>query len=227
MLNLKYIRDENNQLSKNLSMEYQKVYTDIVCYLRVSNLNDMEQEEVNSDILSMFIDWEKQSIKVKDMIGEDYKQFADDIVAAINPHKSILKKSKEYALIIIKAFGYMLTIDFIVLYLPGLLKGNLSLVYDYTLVMAARGLIIFVAMIFAINYIGENSFSLSEKQIPKTTRFLIGCCIGLFIILYIFLSKMLGEVILLSINIYFILAIVAIFWIYNGLRWLIIYKNSR
>lgn len=113
MQRVKAIRNENNQLSKNLSKENEKIYTDIVCYLRVSNLTDMQQEDIISDILSMFFDWEKQDKKIKDMIGEDYKKFTEDIIAAVNPHKSIFQKSKEYLMILIHALCYMLTIDFL------------------------------------------------------------------------------------------------------------------
>lgn len=94
MTNIKSIRDENSQISQNLNKENQEIYTDLVCYLRVSNLSDMEQEEIISDILRMFFDWEKQGKAVNEMIGEDYKQFADNIIAAVNPQKSRLHRSR-------------------------------------------------------------------------------------------------------------------------------------
>lgn len=226
MLNVKSIRDENNQLSQNLKIEYKKIYTDIVCYLRVSNLSDMEQEEVISDVLSMFFDWEKQGKEVKDMIGEDYKQFADDIIAAVNPHNSILQKSKEYLLILIQAICYMFTIDFVFIYLPKIMKGNLSLVYNYSLDMAIRGLLVVVAACFIITYVGKNSFRLSKKQIPKTVRFLIGCCFAAFIFLLVFISAF-KDIVLVSINIRFIIVIVVAFWIYKGIRKILVEKNSN
>jgi len=227
MLSVKSIRNENNRLSENLNKENQEIYTDVVCYLRVSDLSDMQQEEVISDILSMFFDWEKQGKEVKDMIGEDYKQFADDIIAALNPHKSILQKSKEYGAIIIEAFCYLLTIDFIFLYLPKIIKGNLSLIYEYSLDMAVRGLIIFVVAFSIINYIGKNSFSLSKKRIHKSVRFLIGCCVGLFIVLSVFLSKVLSNIILMSINIRYIIAVIAVFWLYKGIRRFLFEKCAK
>ena len=217
MSSVKSIRNENNQLSKKLNKENQEIYTDIVCYLRVSDLSDIQQEDVISDILSMFFDWEKQGKKVKDMIGENYKKFADDIIVALNPHKSIFQKSKEYLLILIHALCYMLTIDFVFIYLPKIVKGNLSLVYDYSLDMALRGLLVVVAAYCIITYVGKNSFGLSKKRIPKAVRFLLGCCFGAFIVLLVFLSK-LRNIILVSINIRFIIAIVLAFWLYRIIR---------
>jgi Uncharacterized protein conserved in bacteria len=218
MQSVKSIRKENNQFSKKLSKENEIIYTDIVCYLRVSNLTDMQQEEIVSDILSMFLDWEKQDKKIKDMIGEDYKKFTDDIIAAVNPQKSIFQKSKEYLLILIHALCYMLTIDFLFLYLPSIIKGNLDLVYDYSLDMALRSLLILIIAISVVNYIGRNSFGLSKKPISKFVRFLVGCCVGGIIIISVFLSKTLNNIILLSINIQYILAIIIVFWLYKSLE---------
>lgn len=224
MSSVKSIRNENNQLSEKLNKENQEIYTDIVCYLRVSDLSDIQQEEVISDILSMFFDWEKQGKKVMDMIGENYKKFADDIIAALNPQKSIFQKSKEYLLALIQALCYMLTIDFVFIYLPKIVQGNLSLVYDYSLDMALRGLLVVVAAYCIITYVGKNSFGLSKKQIPKAVRFLLGCCFGAFIVLLVFLSK-LRNIILVSINIRFIIAIVLVFWLYRIIRKIVIKKK--
>lgn len=224
MLNLKSIRDENNQLSKNLNKENQEIYTDVVCYLRVSDITDMQQEEVISDILSMFFDWEKQGKKVSDFIGEDYKQFADDIISALNPHKSILEKSKEYLFIILQAFCYMVTIDFLFLYLPKIIKGNIYLVYDYSLDMALRSLLILIVAISVVKYIGRNSFKHKIKPISKLVRFIIGCCAGGFIVISVFLSEALRDIILLSIDIRYILAIIIVFWLCNGIQRIVIPK---
>lgn len=222
MLSLESLRNENNRFSEKLNKENRDIYTDIVCYLRVSYLTDIQQEEIISDILTMFFDWEKQGKQVKDMIGEDYKKFADDIINALNPHKSILQKIKEYGSIIIEAFCYLLTIDFLFLYLPEIIKGNLSSVYEYSLGMGVRGLIILIVAVVTVNYIGKNSFSLSKRKTPKLVLFLIGCCVGGFFIISVFLSKALSHIILLSINIYYVIAIIAVFWIYKGIRRILI-----
>lgn len=223
MTNITSIRDENSQNSQNLIKENQEIYTNLVCYLRVSNLSDMEQEEIISDILRMFFDWEKQGKSVNEMIGEDYKQFADDIIAAVNPQKSILKKSKEYFIIILDALCYMLTIDFAFLYLPKIVKGDLSLVYNYSLSMAVRGILLFIAAICIVTYIGKNCFYLSK--ISKQTRFLIGCCAAGFIAITVFIARIFSDVILVSINISYIIIIVAVFWLYKGIQRITIQKN--
>ena len=104
---------ENLKLSKSLTEENDGILTDIVCYLRVSNLSDEEQEEIISDILRMFLDWQEEGKTVESMLGEDYKRFADNIIAAVNPKKNIFKRIKKYFVILVEFSCFMLTIDFI------------------------------------------------------------------------------------------------------------------
>ena len=47
-------RKENFELSKSLTKENDEIFTDIVCYLRVSDLTEEDQEEIISDILGCF-----------------------------------------------------------------------------------------------------------------------------------------------------------------------------
>jgi len=224
-MNIKTIRKENNLLNKELCKENQGIYMDFASYLRVSNLSEFEQEEVLSDILRMFFDWEKEGKKVKDMIGEDYKDFADEIIYAVKPHKTLLQKCKEYLLTMIEALCYMFTIDFLFLYMPKIVKGNFSLTYDFSLDIAVRVLLIFIVLESLFNYTGRNSFHLSDQNIPKSTRFFIGCGIGCFFITIIF-STILRKINILSIDIRYIIILIIIFWAYKGLK-LIIAKSRK
>lgn len=212
------MQDENKLLIGSLNKEDKEIYTDIVCYLNVSNLSDPEREEITSDILGMFLSWEKQNKRVKDMIGEDYKQFADDIITAVNPRRNLLQKGKEIAWIVFEALGLLLTIDFAFLYFPEIIKGNLSMSYDYSLAMAVKELLILVVAIELVNYIGKNSFKLSQKRLSRISRFIIGCCFGGFLIFTVFLSKAWGQIFLFSVNIRIVIAIIAAFWVYMIIR---------
>lgn len=218
-MNNKSIQKENNLLSKELSRENQRIYMDFVSYLRVSNLSEFEQEEVLSDILRMFYDWEKEGKKVKDMVGEDYKNFADEIIDAVKPHKTLLQQCNEYVLIMLEAICYMFTIDFVFLYMPKMVKGNFSLVYDFNLDIAVRVILIFVVLEVLFKYIGRSSFHLSDKNIPKSIRFLIGCCVAGFFIT-MFFSTLLSKIIIVSIDIHYIFIIIAIFWVYKGVKFI-------
>ena len=81
----KKLLKENNRFEKNLSKESNEVLTDIVVYLRGSAISEYHQEEVRRDISQMIFDGEKRNESVRDIIGEDYKSFCDEIVKSFSP----------------------------------------------------------------------------------------------------------------------------------------------
>ena len=154
-------RKDNFELSKSLTKENNEIFTNIVVYLRVSDLTEEEQEEIISDLLRMFLDWQAEGKPVESMVGEDYKQYADKIISAANPKKTISKRVKEYLPVIIGAFFALLTIDLVFLTLPILLKGNLDFnsPYNYTLDKLINTIMILIIAITTVNYIGKNSLT--------------------------------------------------------------------
>ncbi|AYE33212.1 DUF1129 domain-containing protein [Clostridium septicum] len=212
MSNLYSMRNENIKISKNLTGENQKIFTDIVCYLRVSKLNEIEQEEVINDILTIFFDCEKDKKDIQSVIGNDFKKFTDEIISAVNPKTSIFNKIKEFLIILIQSLGIILTLDFIVFYLPKIINGNFALTYTFTLSMVIHFLILLIIAIFLINYVGKNSFKLSETKYSIFKRFIIGASTGAIFVLLIFLNKIFNDINLLSLNIGWILGIIIVFW---------------
>lgn len=213
-------RKENFELGKSLMEENGIIFTDIVCYLRVSDINEEEQEDIISDILRMFLDWQEEGKSIENMVGENYKKFTDDIISAVNPKKDIFKKTKEYLVILVGFSCLMLTIDFIFLYLPKLLKGNLdyNITYNYTLGMLINTLYILIIATTVVTYIGKNSFELSKKHSSKLQNFIFGCSAAGLIILSIVLSMTLRHIVILSINIRFVLGIIVVYWIQKGVK---------
>ncbi len=214
-------RKENNKLSENLTKKNDKIFTDIVCYLRVSDISEKEQEEIISDILRMFLDWQEEGKSVESMVGEDYKKFTKNIISAVNPKKSVFKKIKEYLGIAVEGFCILLTIDLIFIYLPKILaKGNFNLnfTYDYELPMLIRFLIILIMACAVVNYICKNSFELSEKRFSKLANFIFGGSVVGIIIFLALLSKLVKPVVIISINIRYVLGIIAIYWACKGMK---------
>lgn len=212
------LRKENNKFSKDLTKENHEIYTDIVCYLRVSKLNEKEQEEVISDILRIFLDCQEQGKSIQSVIGEDYKRFADEIISAMNPRIIIFNKVKEYLKICIQAVCIMLTIDAMSIYLPQMLKGNFNLNYDCTLDMLIRFIFIFIVINFIFNYVGKNSFAFSKKQYPSWERFVFVVSIVTFFIGLIAITVIFKNVVIVSISAYYLIPIPIIYLGYIGAK---------
>lgn len=213
------LRKENNKLGETLNKENDLIFTDIVCYLRASEVSEYDQEEIINDILNMFLYWQQQGKSVKSMIGYDYKGFADNVIYAVNPKKSYLNKIKEYVQIFLEGFCIMLTIDFAFLYLPKLLKGNLNLTYDLTVDMLIRSIIIVTIAYSVVQYICKNSFELSnQKKFSKTHNFIFGLSIALIIIILVLISILLNKKVIIGINIFYAIGIMIIYWGYKAIK---------
>lgn len=219
MSNLESDIKENIELSKSLIEENDRIFTDIVCYLRVSKLTDEKQEEIISDILRMFLDWQEEGDTVESMLGGDYKKFADNIILAVDPKTHILKTIKKYLGFTVEGFCMIFTVDFIFLYLPKFAKGSadFNVTYDYTLPMLLSVLIAVFIFCILVNYIGKNAFELSKKHFSKLADFIYGCsAIGL-LMFFLLLSKV-SPIVIFSINIRYVIGIIIVYWVYKGVK---------
>lgn len=84
---VKAVLQENNDREKALSPDSQREMTDVVVYLRCQDLSLLQQEEVRRDLIAMVLAGEARGETMAQVIGEDYRSFCDEIVAAL-PRRS-------------------------------------------------------------------------------------------------------------------------------------------
>jgi len=212
---------ENLELSKSLTKENNEIFTNIVVYLRMSDLSGEEIEKIISDILRMFLDCQQEGKSIESMVGgEDYKKFTEDIISAVNPKKTVSKKVKKYLPVVVGMFFVLLTMNFVFLNLSKLLKGNLDfkLPYNCTLYMLINAIMIVIIAFTMVNYIGKNSFELTKIRVSRRKHYIFRLSAGGLFILYILcsllLKRTLSNIVILSINIRFIIGIIVVFWTY-------------
>ncbi|WP_373897309.1 hypothetical protein ACER0A_013805 [Haloimpatiens sp. FM7315] len=223
MSNIGFIRKKNIEFSKSLTNENNKIFTDIVCYLRVSGISEQNQEEIISDILRMFLDCQEKGESVDRVIGNDYKEFADNIISAINPKFSKRNKIKEYIGTFIMGTCLLFTIDLIFDYIPKVMKNgfNLNYKYDIDLSMIITCLFIVVGVSVAFDYIGKNSFTLSKKHFSKTSNFIFGAFLSALVIFFIVIQKLTHGILVLSLNYMYGLAVVVVYWGYEAITFIL------
>ena len=146
------------------------------------------------------------------------KNFADNIISAVNPKRSIFKKVKEYLNILIEGFCILLSINFAISYLPRMVKGNLYLCYEFTAGWLIGALIIVAVASLLVNYICKNSFQLSKKRHSKLENFIFGCSFAIFNIFLVLISILLKDVVIASVNIFYVIGIIMVYWIYKGVK---------
>ncbi|MBU3178656.1 hypothetical protein KPL47_20300 [Clostridium estertheticum] len=94
---------------------------------------------------------------------------------------------------------------------------DFNVTYNYTSDMLLRGLIAVSIFLILINYIGKNSFELSKKHFSKLADFIFGCSAAVLLILLVLISK-LSPIVIFSINIRYVIGIIAVYWVYKGVK---------
>ena len=80
----KQLLNENNALENCIqNPENKEVLTNMVVYIRAANISPYDQEKVRRDMTEMILDGEHRGAPIKDVIGEDYRLFCDDVIAEI------------------------------------------------------------------------------------------------------------------------------------------------
>lgn len=163
------LRKRNNQMEEKLSYENQDILTDIVVYLRTSGISNYQQETIRQDIITMMIDGETRGLDMHDVIGDNYKEFCDNIIQEI-PKRSL----KEKVLVLLSDLSLYCWVTILVWFLVGLFN---TMTEENTLpfIVLSLGDFIYYALlmfvsIFMIDYIGRNSFDLKTNHVLSRSK---------------------------------------------------------
>jgi DNA-binding ferritin-like protein (Dps family) len=188
---------ENNEFEKNLSTQNQKTLTDIVVYLRGCNISEYHQEEVRKDIMQMVADGEARDERIESVIGEDFKQFCDEIVNAFPP------RSKKEKIMTAVSEAFSLSSLMLGIWLAGgileaILKKTTFAALSLTLGDVVNGLLIVTIAIVAIKIICKSSFK-PVKEPGRIKLFLVAWVVLFLIFAAIFMISHFLTVNLVSI----------------------------
>ena len=92
--NMRMLHKENNRLDKSLCEDYQRLMTDIVCYLRGADISELQQEKVRYDLTLMLLEAQQRNAPLDEVFPEDYKAFCDTVIKELPP-RSQLEKLRE------------------------------------------------------------------------------------------------------------------------------------
>ena len=196
----KELLKKNNENEKNILEENDEIYTNMIVYLRGANISEYNQEKVREDLIAMIVDGQERGDDIQKVIGENYKEICDEIIAEI-PKKTV-KENVMYAL--------MLTLD--IVWIVGIISVIKTLIImlaqnskDMTFVFSlgdliSWGMIVFVAYL-VVYYICSTTFREKERETNKVLSFIIiwfVCCI---ILCAIILPSLLIKVTIFSVHI--------------------------
>ncbi|EJO5346172.1 DUF1048 domain-containing protein [Clostridium botulinum] len=202
MNTIKELIKSTNKLSESLNDMNYEIFTNIVCYLRTSSLSERQCEESIQEILDMFLAAENNNKPIENIIGNNPKEFCDEIIESY----ATKKFSKENVIvnlkIILNSFFILWTINIVFDYIPNMIKSkSLILNYSFSLPFVINTLLITILSFGIFKYIGNSSFK------KENSSFNIGFLLFyiVFIIFSTFLWHKLDKVILFNSKIQYIL----------------------
>ena len=206
---LNMLRKENNTKDKELLKENSTIMTDIICYLRASNLCEYDIENIRKELLGMAIEAQLRGDFFGDVVGEDYKAFCIEIM------KSGRQKTRYE-----KILGILYTVVFsvMVLYFAEIFfsatiynifkLGNFDM--PITLGFVISTLMVVGLGISVYYYFTKHAFDFSKKSRKIRIQFVLG-----FVILWaatVLVRVLFEETVLLTINcLYIVLGLVISF----------------
>ena len=196
----KELLKKNNENEKQILEENDEIYTNMVVYLRGANISEYNQEKVREDLIAMIVDGQERGDDIQKVIGENYKEICDEIIAEI-PKKTV-KENVMYAL--------MLTLD--IVWIVGIISVIKTLIImlaqnskDMTFVFSlgdliSWGMIVFVAYL-VVYYICSTTFREKERETNKVLSFIIIWLVCCIILCAIILPSLLIKVTIFSVHI--------------------------
>ena len=175
----KELLKKNNENEKNILEENDEIYTNMIVYLRVANISEYNQEKVREDLIAMILDGQERGDDIQKVIGENYKEICDEIIAEI-PKKTV-KENVMYALMltldIVWIVGVISVIKTLIIMLA---KNSKDMTFVFSLGdLISWGMIVFVAYL-VVYYICSTTFREKERETNKVLSFIIiwfVCCI--------------------------------------------------
>lgn len=212
--NLKEKIANHYELSKQLTPEYDKVYTDMVVYLRTSALTMTDVEEVINDILVMMLEAQDRGESAELVFGSDYKQFCDEMILSTGKG-TIRNQAKDRLQILLPSINICLFFSWINTLniqefknLHGLLTVNFSVAFILNMAFMLVGVFV------VLRWIHVNIYSTDGNTLPEWRKALPG---GVIFVVVVFLmavvSRTLDKYVLMQFHVAWLLGLMGIVWI--------------
>lgn len=196
----KELLKKNNENEKNILEENDEIYTNMIVYLRGANISEYNQEKVREDLIAMILDGQERGDDIQKVIGENYKEICDEIIAEI-PKKTV-KENVMYALMltldIVWNVGVISVIKTLIIMLA---KNSKDMTFVFSLGdLISWGMIVFVAYL-VVYYICSTTFREKERETNKVLSFIIIWFICCIILCAIILPSLLIKETIFSVHI--------------------------
>ncbi|AET68038.1 hypothetical protein Desor_2474 [Desulfosporosinus orientis DSM 765] len=170
---LEKLRKENNVLDRQLSKENNAIITDMVCYLRSSDLCDYDIEIIRKELTGMALETQLRNEKFDDVIGDDYKSLCNELMKN-GRTKTLYEKTLTLLYILVYGVGTLYLVE--ILFSSTII--NIFKLGQFTMPITSGFLIsslLAVVIAFGVyGYFTRNSFEFSKHNRKTQIVFIIG-----------------------------------------------------
>jgi len=207
------MRNHSFQLSRELSVENRQIFDAIACHLSASSLSHKLLADVYEDIVGMFWTWQNEGASVREKIGGDETKYAEDILSAIHPRKTLWKWLAEALGLASMLFCLLVTLRVVFLTFPQMWGGHPASTFLYTLRDLWQLVLLFGVTYFVLLHIGKSALRLYARGIKKRDRFLILGLLYFSVLVNPFISAPLEKVHIFTAGLIPVTAGLLVFWL--------------
>lgn len=166
--NMRMLHNENNRLDKTLCEDYQKLMTDIVCYLRGADISELQQEKVRYDLTLMLLEAQQRNAPLDEVFPEDYKAFCDTVIKELPP-RSQLEKLRERLQIVFLLIAILGVINLFLSKdgLHALLQLDIQSTYPLSLSTLLLDILLGISAVCIVQWICRSSFENDDKTVKR------------------------------------------------------------
>ena len=158
----KSILKKNNSREEAISDENQEIYTNMVVYLRGSDLTEYNQEVVREDLIELILDGQERGDDIQKVMGSNYKEICDDIIDAM-PKMSAKEKIIDLVGTSLNMLWILGAINLIINLIISLIDRNSEFNFTLSIGDIFAGIIIIIFSNGVVWYVTKTA--LNEQQI--------------------------------------------------------------
>ncbi|WKY45386.1 hypothetical protein Q5O14_04610 [Eubacteriaceae bacterium ES2] len=154
---------KNNKQEEAILSENAQIYTNMVVYLRGSDLSDYNQEIIRKDIIEMILDGQERGDSIEKVMGNNYKQICDEIIAVMPKITGTVKMLKfcEIALSSLAVLGLIRLGE---IFLDATTGNNSGFMFTLTVGNLLQAILIIGVAYLIVNDITKNSFGSKNNK---------------------------------------------------------------
>lgn len=171
----KELLKKNNTREKAIFKSNNDIYTNMIVYLRGSDLTEYDQEVVRADIIELILDGQQRGDDIQKVMGGQYKEICDEIIGVM-PKKTKKELTLEYVVISLNALWILGVIALVKNLITNVISEENQMVFVLTLGdMTNVAIIIFVANII-IWYVTQTVFEArADKKNIDVSKNMVDC----------------------------------------------------